>query len=457
MKTIFIALLVLSTQTAFPASIIGGMDGGGGGTLPTYPVPVYMVQDIAYEAKPKLLFLFNSYERQLKYPQRNSLVSKLFLGPRKVQDVLKDLRVEVRSDQPCLSSQGTEVDGSIFGIKPNTICISAFRISQKVDMAVADREILALLAHEVSHFMGADESEATDLQKEIAWSILNSPQGTEIDFERIRNDYSDGISLLEKTIEELEENRLDTGLSWFSRALVALTRMKADSASLIFRAFSPREEDYQDLLRLRLIWAARFLKTTIPGPDQTEHKNNYEVRFNGRDHFLLADEILFENHLYAMEKILKIDSTSELIDLLISITKEYEVRSAYLYQSTFGNDWLLIDGHLTKTFINPWENFTGSYYVQKIECTSSEDSSLNMDLLKIRIYKSGDSLILEKKTPWGYASDRIELGAFNFNTYLNDYGLIASNKVYMTHEMGGSWSNLTFLDRYVSKFSLETF
>lgn len=454
MKKLFLTILILFTQKIFAAGNAGGMDGGGGGTLPAHPVSVYKVQEIVQESKQKLLYLFNTYEVNLKYGPRTSLLDKLFLGPRKAQEVLNDLRVEVRTEKPCLTSQGTEVDGSIHGSKPNTICISAFRISQKIDLAVAEREILGLLLHEVSHFMGADELEATELQKDIVWLILNAPQGSNIDPEKLRNEISDSLNYLRKTIEETQIAEFDVASEWLSRTLLALTHFGGSSSSPVFQVFNPREQDYQELLRTKVIWARNYLKTLIAGPNQAEDQREYDSRFGDQDHFLLKDDFFPQSHFYINEKIYKIKSTTELMDLLKSLEREYEVRNSYVWQSSFGNNWLDLNGHLTRTFANPWKNFTGVYAVHNSQCSANSNFK---DLKEIKIYLSGERLYLGKVFTGGYSNDRIELGTYNVNTYLNDYGLISSNKVYMTHEMGGSWSDRTYLDRSVSKLVLETF
>lgn len=456
MKKILSGLLLLSAQTVIAAGNIGGMDGGGGGTLPAQPVSTYKVQEIVSESKSKLLFLFNDYEMRLKYGVSTPVISKLFLGPKKVQEVLKGLRVEVRMDRPCLTSLGTPVDGSIYGVKPNTICLSADRISKKVDQAVAEREILALLAHEVSHFMGADESEATQLQKEIASAILYAPLGSEIDSDKVRDAVSDSTNLLRRTVEALENSELALTLKRMSETLAALGGLERESNTTVFAVFGPREKDYHDFLSLKLAWAKKYLSTQVSGPDQGEAQAEYEARFNGRDHFLFVDELPLKDHTYANEKIFKIRTMGELAELLQSMLREYEVRSAYIYQTTFGNDWLNLDGHLTKTFTNPWGDFAGTYTVLDVKCSGAGTSASEKDLKELKVYKQGDTYFLGLRTSSGYSNDRIELGAYNVNSYLNDYGMVAPNKVYMTHEMGGTWSNRMYLHRTTSRLTLET-
>lgn len=451
MRKLFLITLILFAQNVFA----GGMDAGGGGTLPTHPVPIYKVKEIVSEAKPKLLYLFNDYEAHLKYGLRNSLLSKLFLGARKVQDVLNDLRVEVREDRPCLTAQGSEVDGSIYGIKANTICISALRISQKVDLGVAEREILALLAHEVSHFMGTNEAEAEELQKDIADRILHSSNGIELDLEKIRFDMVNGLNFLRRTIEATQKNQFEQAMDWSSRSLSAFIQVRVSPQAGGYRLFSPREEDYRDLLYYKLLWADQYIGTLIEGAGQPQFQKRYNERFGSQDYFFLADELGDRDHLYGHEKIYKIKSLTDLISLLKVLEREYEVRTAYIWQSTFGSNWVNIDGHLTKTFANPWRSFVGVYTVQSNQCSATSD--FDREIKEIRIYQFGDDLFLQTKYLNGHANDRIELGAYHVNTYLNDYGLMAPNKVYMTHAMGGSWSDRFYLGRSIVGFTLETF
>ncbi len=454
MKKLFLAVIVLFVTKIYASGNSGGMDGGGGGTLPTHPAPVHLIREIVSESKAKLLHLLNKYETRTEYDDSNTLLKKLYGGPRKAQDVLNDLRVEIREEKPCLTSHGTEVDASIHAVKPNTICISAFRISKKIDQAAIEREIFALLAHEVSHFMGADEAEAEKIQKDIAWSILNGTRDPAYDPKKSRDEISSATDFIRKTVEEIQKGELNSADEWLSRALAALTRAHGNSSDAIFRIFGLREIDYQDVLRFKLLWAHRYLKTLIPGPDQAANQQQYNIMFGEKDFFLLQGGFFDDSHLYVNEKIYKLSTVAKLVELLSKLQREYEVRAAYSWQSIYGNNWLNLDGHKTKIFENPWMNFIGLYSVKASDC--SNESSVFGKLTELKVYSLDDKLFLVKTNPYGLSTDRIELGAYNINTYLNDYGLISENKVYMTHQMGGSWSDRTFLHRTVSKLTLET-
>jgi hypothetical protein len=204
----------------------------------------------------------------------------------------------------------------------------------------------------------------------------------------------------------------------------------------------------------KLLWANNYLDTLIEGPGQIEAQKRYETRFGDRDHFLLREDLYSSDHLYANEKIYKISSASELIRLLQSIELEYAVRSAYAWQSYYGADWLNLDGHLTKTFANPWIHFQGIYSVQSAQCSNPSD--YQKDLRQIQIYSADEVLYMRRSTPNGSGIDSIELGAYWMNASLNDYGQLASNKVYLTLEAGGSWTQRVLQDHHISRQTLET-
>lgn len=142
MKKYILAFLMIS-NFAFADGNTGGMDGGGGGVLPAYPVSAIKVQEIAESAKIKMLYMLNRMQGH-RVNDEKSYWKKLFSGQRTAQEILRNLDLEVRLREPCYTSDGREVDGSIHALKPNTICLSAARISQKVDILTAEREILGL-------------------------------------------------------------------------------------------------------------------------------------------------------------------------------------------------------------------------------------------------------------------------------------------------------------------------
>lgn len=85
----------------------------------------------------------------------------------------KHLLIEIASKTPpviytksaCVNGQGLSVDGSLYSHYPNTICVSAKTLHQKVNDKEYFIQGLALLAHEYSEIAGFSEDEAVQLQK----------------------------------------------------------------------------------------------------------------------------------------------------------------------------------------------------------------------------------------------------------------------------------------------------
>ncbi|MEZ4873630.1 MAG: hypothetical protein R2827_15595 [Bdellovibrionales bacterium] len=94
-------------------------------------------------------------------------------------DHIYDLKIEINFDGPCLTESSHPHDGSS-SMGQGKICISAPRLSEKLDHMNLKNGVRALIAHEFAHEMGANEDEAKafeliisqlELPEEITWNI----------------------------------------------------------------------------------------------------------------------------------------------------------------------------------------------------------------------------------------------------------------------------------------------
>lgn len=426
----------------------GGMDGGGGGTLPAQPTNIYAVADIAQESKATLLYLLNGYEDANKFSQNSSLYKKLFLGPQKVQDQLKALQLEVRMDKPCFTSANREVDASIYGAKPNTICLSAFRIAPKTDMAIAKREIHALLIHEISHFMGTTEDEAIELQKDIAWSILNSK--TELDRNVIRSKTDELGAAFSQALKSSQDNDTASLSQKMKSLLLAFMQFESSTTTYPYKLFAPLEYDYFDLLRAKLQLAQLYTRTLVADEMQNDNITDYNNTFNGKDSIKLSDlEHVPTKHSFADVKIYKLWDQQDLMNLLKSISHEMSLRRTYAYQVIYAQQWLKLAADKTELTLNPWQNHIGTYNVVSSVCSDGYKSEV------AQFEVTSDNFFITKNINSSF-SKRLEIGAYNINTYLNELGEIDGSTVYFTEEMGNSWSDRDFAEYTVSKTQLTT-
>ncbi len=454
MKKIILSIFyIFISQNLNANSDIGGMDGGGGGTLPTNPAHIFEIKAVAEESRPTLLFWFNRYEYSSRYSQNTAIYQKLFKGKKTIQQTLKSLRLDVREDKPCFTSKGTEVDGSIYGTKANTICLSALRISQKVDQALVRREVIALLAHEVSHFMGSTEEEAVEIQKSIAFDINNSERNDYIDSDAVNYSLEGLRNDLAETISNLIKNELDHSYKKLDQIHTNFQKLWGLTHTVFFNYFGYRESSYEDLIRHKLHWSYIYL-SGISGSNAIYFQEKYKEQFKDKDYFLLGDEALYgADHLYASEKIQKINSIKDLILQLEWIKNQIDLRVAYSYQISFDVKWFDLKGDQTEAKLNPWTQFLGRYTIQSSKCS---DGSTPNDKKEIKIEQKNESLLFTQINTHSSSSELIKTGSYNTNAYVNEIGSDNENNVYFIKESGGAWSQRQyFSDSRVEKVSLE--
>ncbi|MBO9665579.1 MAG: hypothetical protein J7501_02050 [Bdellovibrio sp.] len=440
-KLMLLPFLLFSQNlfAGFGVDNTGGMDGGGGGTLPSKPAITYQIREIAEYAKPEVLFLLNAYERFGGFAS-SSIYAKLFGGARRAQEVLKELRLEVRLDRPCYTSDGKEVDGSIYATKANTICLSAARIAPKTDVAVARREVIALLLHEVSHFMGATEQEAVDFQKEISESIqhvtvmptyLDQQTKTQVTtyFSTVVTQLRDGVAALDKNDHTRAQDSLGKAIDQ-----IYLARDYIRDGGNTYSLFSPQEWDYQELLIAQLSWAAKFAQTL--DSNDTAARAEYDGRFQGRESFDFAEVSYDRHNVYNSMKINKLHSAMELRNYVATLVKDYDIRTAYVISAIYGMRWINLNGHTSSAAFNPWKKYLGRYIVQSVNCDYSNPYN---DKKEFQVLVESDRVYLNEITSTGYGYNGLELGDYNVNAYLNSYGEISEGEVYALYENGGSW------------------
>ena len=157
------------------AEVEGGIDGGGGGTLPANPISLSDAKEIIREAKTPLLMLIKGQEFSLSLlSRRSSLETKLFGSKPNIWDITNDTDIEILTDRACKDASGQDVDGSVHSSLSNAICISTFRIAPKLIKERARTEIYALILHELSHKLGTTEAEAREYQRDASVDLERS-------------------------------------------------------------------------------------------------------------------------------------------------------------------------------------------------------------------------------------------------------------------------------------------
>lgn len=149
----------------------GAVSGGGGGTLPAEEVDEKYLVDAVVKSRSVIDAFLKDIEGNLILFGNESpdlfvhAFEKLFKKDHDIFELLPKVQIEINRNGPCFDFEGNPVDGSVKSRFENGICMSLPKLKEKLTYANYQGEIAALVLHEISHLMGADENEATTMQK----------------------------------------------------------------------------------------------------------------------------------------------------------------------------------------------------------------------------------------------------------------------------------------------------
>jgi hypothetical protein len=171
-------ILVALTLSSITFAAEGGVGSGGGGTTNPKPADREWIVQAAnqYGAKVITAWLYREEESFLGMSaeeQEKSILVKMFHSTtgKNIYDLIKTTEIEYRMTKPCLDGEGSPADGSIYATHAGAICLSPFTMAPKLNEYNMDAETLALLVHEFSHLMGANEAEAVKIQEQALFGF----------------------------------------------------------------------------------------------------------------------------------------------------------------------------------------------------------------------------------------------------------------------------------------------
>lgn len=383
-------------QDGPPSLHDGGMSGGGGGTLPANPIGVYRAKEMIADAK-KQLRLYFRFERQYNFVSQIP-DSQFSLESEGLQNQLEKTDIEILEDKPCKDLSGTDVDASVVASRPNTICISAFRIAPKLIEENANKEILALLVHELSHFLGANEKEALDLQKYVAIRLEDIPKDFSADLWnkmwdatiRIEGLVSKARSILE-ALRQGDLKQVRAELTFVQNVLRAYDE---HFESLPFAYTDYTIGDYQYLLMIKLRIVDYYISSIDESnPLRDESKQLLDECFAGNT-TLTFGEISKNCHLgdkdniYVDETIQRPARTEDLEDVTNELIYFLHDLSGHVRALTFDQPLPFFHLPSNKNSTNPWGHFVGTYSAELTKCSSTlpDDRNYFSEFRTIEIY-----------------------------------------------------------------------
>ncbi|MBX3040159.1 MAG: hypothetical protein KF789_05545 [Bdellovibrionaceae bacterium] len=205
MKTLALILL-LSLNVQAGIRVIGN----GGNSVGPQSAGVEGIERLLPGSRAQIRAWITSKERR----NNPTLIGSSRTAPMEITAFLGFLdsaRIQFRTDSPCPSNSGHR-EGSIISLHPTVICISGFLLAS-LPMDSAPRELEALLVHELSHLLGADEEEAVRVQTDYLNAMRSlSRARVESDVERKLRVLFDTSSCLENHLTEISEGRGNTDI-----------------------------------------------------------------------------------------------------------------------------------------------------------------------------------------------------------------------------------------------------
>lgn len=365
----------------------GGISAGGGGTLPANPVYPYRVTQILGEAK-RQLRLYLNYERKYKR-SITDLDEKYIFSEENLATQLEKTDIEILEDKPCLDRNGHEVDASVVATRPNTICFSAFRVAPKLVEEVANKEIVALLVHELSHFLGSSEEEAVRLQQ---FAAIMLQRVSSKDYEKLNDGFfaigasdelSIGANFKDGALKAIEKNDLKAGRAEIDKAYEKLSKFDQDFSNLPYAYLDYRLENYKSVLLAHLRLVSMYLSSQDPEDPYTDAaKAQYEKCFGDKTEVSTPE--IQSNCSYVWQDVFdqgyvfkKATNPTEAVQDLAAVQLFMHELSAQV--RWIGFDYPLprftMPGDLEK--IHPWSQFIGKYNVEVINCETTDPKGYN--------------------------------------------------------------------------------
>jgi len=332
MKKILMSLVICvfgGTQV-----LSGGISSGGGNTLPENLVSKENVELLVNRSKLDLILLFKKFQwadgvvsiPENGLPEPGEDFVRLNEIKKKLLKQFYSTQFEVKMEGYCKDSDGNNVDGSVSESKPNAVCISAFSISKKLSKERARGEVLALIAHEVSHLVGADEEDAHEIQEEVLWLLKDTLDDSSafLVVEAIGK-----VELFVKSIDNLVYTLDSLRSADIKNKLKAveseLNEFNFIGISLPYEIFSEKEYLYNELHYHKLLFSSWYSEKM----GRLEDGGRYDAMFNGNETVSYAQAYKFVTQIeyknfYKNYKIKKINNRRDLKLELKELSLYYE-------------------------------------------------------------------------------------------------------------------------------------
>jgi hypothetical protein len=170
------------------AHAAGGVSGGGGNVIVSYPQSVApsvpAVRSRIRALKPMMERYFQEKEAAFASGSlptaQYAALQPLFSGYPDVAMAIRPIEVQIEEHAPCHDADGNPFDGSTRGLNSDQVCLSALRIAGKVEASELGAQISALMAHEFAEVLGLDDENAIRIQEIVLKDFRPAPLAPEL-------------------------------------------------------------------------------------------------------------------------------------------------------------------------------------------------------------------------------------------------------------------------------------
>ncbi len=418
----------------------GGISGGGGGTLPATPASRYDIARALQLARGDLRIFLRGWEND-KFSS-SDLHKKMFGGTPNLLTVLESTDLEVADTKPCFDHEGLPVDGSIYASFPGTICISSFTIAPKLSPEQVRTEVLALVIHELSHLVGADEKEAVELQKRAVAQLQDLKDTAFETYANSRLETLNGAKARLLSIVNVFHKLRDPSLpievkqlaikidisnmvQWWDE-LFGRLGFSFDS-TLDSSLFTAEESDFLKILQLKWRLWFTYIQSDATARFEPSEPSKYDLIYLDRVSLSAREAAKALGSSYQMDgnqfadrisfpKIQTFADFQAEVEYIFSTLTDYYIEKAldltfaiYRPLREFPAPWL---PHPEPA---PWSHFAGTYEVHSESCHA--DLSQWAHVNKIQIFQESSGFYLEP--PRWYLEATVPIGTPNLRVNLN--------------------------------------
>lgn len=166
-----VASLIFIASLAAHAAPEGGMSGGGGNVIAEEPVskavPVELTAKIVRHAFSHVVPYLEYKAEKLQKGEAVPNEIRMLLTKSHVRTIAAQNPPQVLTQKPCLDGEQTEFDATNDISRPAVVCVSALRISKRLERDEIEAQSVALLIHEYSELVGFDDQDAIQIQRAV--------------------------------------------------------------------------------------------------------------------------------------------------------------------------------------------------------------------------------------------------------------------------------------------------